>query len=92
MPNRNVGFGYGIVVSSLNGGSRVYRCQVSKVTQTGFVGVSTSQGSYFEQDLATNCNFGFAFAGSKDAYRDNATFGCTTPFSSGNDFGGNHSQ
>jgi hypothetical protein len=65
---------------------------VLNATETGFVGVATTQGSYFEQNLATNCTFGFAFGDIKDAFRDNASFGCSTPFSSGNDFGGNHSQ
>jgi hypothetical protein len=65
---------------------------VLNATETGFVGVGNIQGAYFEQDLATDCAFGFAFGGTKDAYRDNATFGCTTAFSAGNDFGGNHSQ
>jgi hypothetical protein len=88
----HVGLGYGIIVFSLNGGTRVYRCQVLGATETGFVGVGNIQGCYFEQNLATNCAFGFAFGGTKDAYRDNATFGCTTAFNGGNDFGGNHSQ
>jgi parallel beta-helix repeat protein len=90
----HVGLGYGIVVFSLGGGTRVYRCQVLNATETGFVGVITggSQGSYFEQNLATHCNFGFAFGDAAEAYRDNASFGSTTAFSSGNDFGGNHSQ
>jgi hypothetical protein len=90
----NVGLGYGILVFSVGGGSRVYRCQVSNATETGFVGVVTggSQGSYFEQNLATHCN-GFSFGDATEAYRDNASFGSTSvAFNNGNDFGGNHSQ
>ena len=89
----NVGLGYGITVFSQNGGTRVYRCQVLNATETGFVGVASAQGSYFEQNSATNCNFGFAFGDNKEGYRDNASFGSTTAaFTGGNDFGGNHSQ
>jgi Right handed beta helix region len=85
-------FSAGIYIISRNGGTRVYRCQVLHAATTGFVGIGGVQGSYWEQNLATNCEFGFAFGNSNAAYRDNATFGCTTPFSGGNDFGGNHSQ
>jgi len=86
-------FSAGIYVISLNGGTRVYRCQVLKAATTGFVGIGGVQGSYWEQNLATNCVYGFAFGGSNAAYRDNASFGSTTQaFVSGNDFGGNHSQ
>ena len=85
-------FSAGIYVISLKGGNRVYRCQVLNAATTGFVGIGGVQGSYWEQNLATNCTFGFAYGNNRDAYRDNASFGCTTPFSAGNDFGGNHSQ
>jgi hypothetical protein len=87
------GFSAGIYVISLNGGTRVYRCQVLNAATTGFVGIGGVQGSYWEQNLATNCVYGFAFGNSPAAYRDNASFGSTSAaFLNGNDFGGNHSQ
>src|SRR5258708_2479798 len=84
----------GIFVQSLTGGNRIYRCQVLRATGDGFFArASGAQGSYLEQNLATSCAFGFVFEDGVDAYRDNASFGCTGgAFLLGNDFGGNHSQ
>jgi hypothetical protein len=88
-----VNFAYGVEIFSLAGGTRIYRCQVSNATLVGFLTQAEgSQGCYLEQNLATNCDFGFAFQDTVEAYRDNASFGCTTAFSGGNDWGGNHSQ
>jgi len=48
---------------------------VLNAIETGFVGVATTQGSYFEQNLATNCTFGFAFGDIKEAFRENSDEG-----------------
>jgi hypothetical protein len=87
-------FAFGISVRSLGGGTRVYRNQVFNSTGDGFFALANgSQGAYLEQNLATNCKFGFDFLDTVEAYRDNASFGATTAaFNGGNDFGGNHSQ
>jgi Right handed beta helix region len=92
-----VGNGYGIVVYSSIGGNRIYRCQVFNASGTagyGFFGLTFgSQGSYFEQNLATDCAYGFVFNDSKEAYRDNASFGATTAaFTGGTNVSGNYSQ
>jgi hypothetical protein len=84
---------YAIPIVSYLGGNRVYRCQVLGAGY-GFFGNSNGiQGTYWEQNLATNCTYSFYFFQTKEAYRDNASFGATTAaFTSGNDLGGNHSQ
>jgi hypothetical protein len=83
----------GIAIFSLNGGTRVYRCQVFNSVSYGFfTGTAGSQGSYLEQNVATTCPAGFGFLDMSEAYRDNASLGCTSSFIGGNDFGGNHSQ
>jgi hypothetical protein len=85
---------FGIEIVSLIGGNRVYRNQVLKATSVGFFAATIGlQGSYLEQNLATNCEHGFFFSDVVEAYRDNMSFGSTSgAFTSGNDLGGNHSQ
>ncbi len=84
---------YGIEVDSFNGGNRIYRNQVTN-SFFGYYGLNhgASQGSYFEQNLATNCTYSFTFD-PLNAYRDNASFGAATQaFAGGNSVGGNYAQ
>jgi hypothetical protein len=85
---QKVADGNGIVCFN-NLGTRIYRCQVV-IAHTGFVGGGLSE--YWEQNLAMDCDSGFAFGDSREVYRDNASVICPTPFSGGTDFGGNHSR
>jgi hypothetical protein len=85
----------GISVTSLTGGTRIYRCQVLGATSAGIsTGSVGSQGSYVEQNLATDCRIGFYLVDGREAYRDNPSFGATSePFlGTPTDFGGNHAK